>query len=410
MSGEISSCRICGNTKLHDVFDMGHQALASRFPKAGESDPPTAPLVLTKCNGECGLLQLKHTVSSEELYTDSYGYRSGVNEMMRSHLKTIVEDLYTYIKPGKSDIVVDIGSNDGTLLSYHSPESDRVGIDPTGLQFKKYYVDGIKLIPDFFTYDNYVKEFGERKAKCVTSISMFYDLPAPLVFMKDVAKVLDDDGIWIMEQSYMPTMLERSSYDTVCHEHLEYYMFAQISWMCQRAGLRVLDVKLNDCNGGSFRVTICHENAPYVSNLFAIEVIEEKEHNIDLDEFVKRCKDHRNQLRDLLCFLKVQKKSVYIYGASTKGNTMLQYGMIDNSLIVAAAERNPDKYGCRTPYTNIPIISEAEVRAAKPDYMLVLPWHFRDGIVEREKEYLEQGGQLIFPLPVVDIVKGSTRT
>jgi NDP-4-keto-2,6-dideoxyhexose 3-C-methyltransferase len=407
---EISACRICGSCYLRDVFDMGPQALASRFPKAGEADPPTAPLVLTKCHGECGLVQLKHTVSSDELYTDSYGYRSGLNEMMRSHLKTIVDDLYSYIKPGPDDIVIDIGSNDGTLLGHHSPDAVRVGIDPTGPQFKEFYADGIKLIPDFFTFDNYSKEFGERKAKCVTSISMFYDLPAPLDFMKDVAKVLADDGVWIMEQSYMPTMLDRNSYDTVCHEHLEYYTFFQIAWMCKQAGLRVLNVTLNDCNGGSFRVAIGHENSPYTSNLFAIEAIEEKEANIDLEGFVKRCADHRHQLRDLMCFLSVQKKTVYIYGASTKGNTMLQYGSIDSSLVIAAAERNPAKYGCRTPSTNIPIVSEAVVRAAKPDYMLVLPWHFREGIVEREKEYLEQGGQLIFPLPVIDIVKGSTHT
>lgn len=407
---EITACRICGSCDLRDVFDMGRQALASRFPKAGEPDPPTEPLVLTKCHGECGLLQLRHTVSSDELYTDSYGYRSGLNEMMKAHLKTIVEDLYSYVKPGPGDVVIDIGSNDGTLLGHHTADAVRVGIDPTGPQFKEFYTDGIKLIPDFFTFENYSKEFGDIKAKCETSISMFYDLPAPLDFMKDVAKVLADDGVWIMEQSYMPTMLERNSYDTVCHEHLEYYTFSQISWMCKRAGLRVLNVTLNDCNGGSFRVTICHDNAPYTSNLFAIEAIEEKEEIIDLEGFVDRCKEHRSKLRDLLCMLSVQKKTVYIYGASTKGNTMLQYGSIDSGLVIAAAERNPAKYGCRTPSTNIPIVSEAEVRAAKPDYMLVLPWHFREGIIEREKEYLEKGGQLIFPLPVIDIVRGSTRT
>ena len=230
--------------------------------------------------------------------------------------------------------------------------------------------------------------------------------------MKDVAKVLASDGVWIMEQSYLPTMIQNNSYDTICHEHLEYYTFFQISWMCKRVGLRVLNVSLNDCNGGSFRVAICHENAPYTSNLFAIEHIEETEESVGLElkNFVERCKFHRWQLRDMLCFFSVQKKKVCIYGASTKGNTLLQYGNLDKTLITAAAERNPAKYGCRTPGTNIPIVSESEVRAMKPDYMLVLPWHFREGIIEREKEYLEQGGQLIFPLPEVDIVQGSTRT
>lgn len=404
----ITACRICKSNHLQDVFDLGCQALASRFPKKGESDPPTAPLVLTKCMGDCGLLQLKHTVSSNELYTDFYGYRSGLNEIMRSHLKTIVEDVCSYSKPTEGDLAIDIGSNDGTLLSYHTPETIRVGIDPTGPQFKQYYEDGIQLIPDFFTYDNYVKELGNKKAKYITSIAMFYDLPDPLAFMKDVAKVLSDDGVWIMEQSYLPTMLDSNSYDTVCHEHLEYYTFSQIEWMCKSAGLRVLNVSLNDSNGGSFRVAICHENAPYTTNLFAIEAIEEKEKTMDLDGFVERCKFHRLSLRDMLCSFKVQNKTVCIYGASTKGNTLLQYGSLDHTLIDSAAERNTAKYGCRTPGTNIPIVSEDEVRSKKPDYMLVLPWHFRKGIIEREKAYLDQGGALIFPLPVIEVVRGSS--
>lgn len=406
---EITACRICGGTELHDVLDLGNQVLASRFPKENEADPPSAPLILTKCKGDCGLVQLKHTVSSNELYTDSYGYRSGLNEIMRTHLKTIVEDLYSYAKPSEGDVVIDIGSNDGTLLSYHAPETTRVGIDPTGPQFSQYYEGGIRLIPDFFTYDNFVKELGDKKAKYVTSIAMFYDLPDPLAFMKDVGEVLADDGVWIMEQSYLPTMIESNSYDTVCHEHLEYYTFSQIEWMCKRSGLRVLNVALNDSNGGSFRVAICHENAPYTTNLFAIEAIEEKEENIDLDGFVERCKTHRWQLRDMMCFFSVQKKTVCVYGASTKGNTLLQYGSLDHTLIDSAAERNTAKYGCRTPGTNIPIVSEDEVRAKKPDYMLVLPWHFRKGIIEREKEYLDQGGALIFPLPVIEVVHGSSR-
>lgn len=407
---EITCCRICGGTELEDIFDLGVQALASRFPAASEPDPPSAPLILTRCTDGCGLIQLRHTVDAGEMYTNAYGYRSGLNESMRAHLKTIVEDLYSYARPDPGDIVLDIGSNDGTLLGWHDPVATRVGIDPTGPQFKQYYDESVKLIPDFFTYENYAKEFGDRKAKCVTTISMFYDLPAPLEFMKDVARVLADDGVWIMEQSYLPTMLDRTSYDTICHEHLEYYTFSQIEWMCQRAGLRVLNVTLNDCNGGSFRVAICHANAPHSSNAASIETIKGKEACIDLKGFVDRCEKHRDELTDLVRQLRAQNKTVYLYGASTKGNTMLQYGSIDDKLVVAAAERNPAKYGCRTPRTNIPIISEAEVRAAKPDYLLVLPWHFREGIIEREKEYLENGGNLIFPLPVIDIVKGSTRT
>jgi hypothetical protein len=388
---------------MKDIFDLGEQILASRFPRNDEPDPLAAPLILCQCMGGCGLVQLKHTVSACELYTDSYGYRSGLNEMMVTHIKTIVEELYSYRSPSPGDIALDIGSNDGTLLGFHSKDTTRVGIDPTGNQFKKYYPDDVELIPTFFA----AKEFGGRKADYITSISMFYDLPEPLVFMKDVASVLSDGGIWIMEQSYLPTMLDSNSYDTICHEHLEYYTFFQIDWMCKRSGLRVLNVKLNECNGGSFRVVICRDDAPYTSNPDSIDKINIIEKNIDLEGFARRSKEHANKLREILVDLKNKGKSVYLYGASTKGNTLLQYAGIDNNILISAAERNPAKYGRRTPGTNIPIVSESDVRAARPDYMLVLPWHFRSAIIMREQKYLNEGGSLIFPLPVIDIVRGS---
>jgi hypothetical protein len=406
---EVSSCRICGS-KLKDVFDLGVQAVASRFPAKNEADPPSAPLILVKCQGGCGLVQLKHTVSSDEMYTHAYGYRSGLNETMRFHLKTIVEDLYTYVNIKEGDVVLDIGSNDGTLLSWHDTQATRVGIDPTGSQFKEYYDNDVILVPDFFSHDTYTKALGERKARCVTTISMFYDLPDPLQFMKDVAQILDHSGVWIMEQSYMPTMLETGSYDTICHEHLEYYCFKQIEWMTKRAGLRVVDVSLNDCNGGSFRVALCHDSAPYPTNTDNVKKIIDKDSTADISAFVARSEKHRQDIRAVLQGLKDEGKSVYLYGASTKGNTMLQYCGIGSNFITSAAERNPMKYGCRTPNTGIPIVSEVEVRQAKPDYMLVLPWHFRAGFIEREREYLENGGKLIFPLPEIDIVSKSTRT
>lgn len=399
---DLKNCRICGSENLTNVLDLGDQVLASRFPLRDDPDPLAAPLVLCKCEGECGLIQLRHTVAASEMYTDNYGYRSGLNEMMRAHLKMIVDDLYSYSVPTSGDVALDIGSNDGTLLSYHSPDITRIGIDPTGEQFRQYYEPGIRLEPDFFTCESY-NRVTDQKAKYVTSISMFYDLPRPLEFMKDVARVLASDGIWIMEQSYLPTMIERTSYDTVCHEHLEYYAFAQIEWMCARANLRVLDVKLNDCNGGSFRVIIGHADSAYASNTEAIDAIKMHD-SVNFDNFVKACEDHRTKLVELLRSLKAKGKTISLYGASTKGNTLLQYCNIGTDLIDNAAERNPLKYGCRTPKTNIPIVSESEVRALNPDYLLVLPWHFREGIVKREAEYIARGGKLIFPLPCVQII------
>ena len=241
---------------------------------------------------------------------------------------------------------------------------------------------------------------------------MFYDLPDPMGFVKDISEVLDANGVWVFEQSYMPTMLERNSFDTICHEHLEYYTLKQIKWMLDRSGLRIIDVLFNDINGGSFRVYACHNDAPYKSKKSKIkEILLNEENVLELDtqrpynEFKDRIMIFRSRLREFLIGEKERGKSIYIYGASTKGNVLLQFCDIDNKLIIAAADRNPKKWGHRTPLTNIPIVSEEEVRTAKPDYLLVLPWHFRSEFIEREKEFLANGGKLIFPLPQMEIVE-----
>lgn len=403
---EVSHCRICNSDNLQEVFNLGDQVIASRFPKQDEVDPPKVPLVLVKCGGECGLLQLKHNVDVNEMYRHTYGYRSGINETMRNQLKTIVDEFKKYITFDNGDTVVDIGSNDGTLLGHYPDFLNRVGIDPTCQQFLMYYSPGIQCFPEFFSYDVYKKHLGNTKAKCVSSISMFYDIPSPLQFMKDISKILDVDGVWIAEQSYAPTMFEMNSFDTICHEHLEYYCLKQIDWMCKKTGLRIINVSLNDCNGGSFRVVVAHENSPYESHSNVKTMLENEKllSPTVVEDFQKRCNVQRDALKHLLENLKKDGKTVCLYGASTKGNTLLQYYGIDSSLVTCAAERNPDKFGCHTPVTNIPIVSEEDVRKMNPDYMLVLPWHFKTEFLVREKDYLDKGGHFIFPLPDVEIV------
>jgi len=384
---------------------LGDHVLSSRFPRIDESDPPRAPLVLVKCAGECGLLQLSTTVDNTELYTDSYGYRSGINESMQEHLRKLVGDITSICAPAAGDVVLDIGSNDGTLLSYYPSYTKRIGIDPTGIQFLKYYNSEIKLIPEFFSRDVFRKEMGEKNAKYVTSISMFYDLPDPLSFVKDVAGIMSEDGIWTMEQSYAPTMLENTLFDTICHEHLEYYCLKQIEWMVSRAGLRIINASLNECNGGSFRMFICHENADYKTDYKSIEKLRHKEINTSqmINIFVKECKEYKEKINETIHEILRKGETISIYGASTKGNTLLQFCGIDSTMIKNVAERNEMKYGCRTPGTNIPIISEDEVRKTHPSYMLVLPWHFRESIIDREGDYLKNGGKFIFPLPYIEI-------
>jgi NDP-4-keto-2,6-dideoxyhexose 3-C-methyltransferase len=412
----IERCRICGNRDLIPIMDLGVQALSGRFPAQGEPDPPKAPLELVKCNNSrnpdcCGLLQLKHTVPPEEMYSHSYGYRSGINQTMSAHLKGIVRRVQEIVDLNPGDAVLDIGSNDTTLLRcYQMKGLKRIGIDPTGQQFSEYYTDDIKLVSDYFTSSSYLSASPERKAKAITSIAMFYDLETPIKFIEDVRRILDPDGIWVFEQSYMPTMLKLNSFDTVCHEHLEYYALKQIDWMLKQSDLRLFDVEFNDINGGSFRVYACHSKSAIKSNQKRIEPALHSEERSGLDsarpyrEFKERVLHIRDELYGLLSAEKAKGKSIYIYGASTKGNVLLQFCNIDCALVTAAADRNPEKWGHQTPATHIPIISEEEARKAKTDYFLVLPWHFRREFIEREKAFLSGGGKFIFPLPEIEIV------
>jgi NDP-4-keto-2,6-dideoxyhexose 3-C-methyltransferase len=415
---EVSSCRICGNNNLVEIIDLGIHSLSCRFPYENEDDPVSAPLILVKCDDSmndqyCGLVQLKHNVSSDELYLHNYGYRSGLNKTMTDHLTNLTSEVLAQVTLNSNDIILDIGSNDCTLLKSYNNHTEtsirRIGIDPTGTQFKDFYPNDIQLVPDFFTYDNFVKVFPEEKAKIITSISMFYDLPDPLKFMSDIKNTLHKDGLWVCEQSYIVTMLERFSFDTICHEHLEYYAYKQIEWMGNNIGLKIVDVQLNECNGGSFKITFAHSDSQYIQNIVNIEILKNKEIEMKLNTLnpYNAFKINYEEIKQkLVPFLRNEKqfgRSIYLYGASTKGNTLLQYYDIDNTIITAAAERNTEKFGRRTPKTNIPIVSENEMRKSNPDYLLVLPWHFREEFIQREKEYLDNGGQLIFPLPKMEI-------
>ncbi|OGN90481.1 MAG: hypothetical protein A2Z70_01020 [Chloroflexi bacterium RBG_13_48_17] len=413
---ESRQCRICGNRDLIPILDLGVQALSGRFPSRDEPDPPQAPLALVKCNDagssdRCGLLQLKHSVSPDEMYQHDYGYRSGINQTMMDHLRDIVRNVQEMASLQSGDVVLDIGSNDATLLKcYQVPGLQKIGIDPTGEQFRQYYDSDIKLVSDYFSAAYYLKEFPGKPAKVVTSIAMFYDLKKPQDFVKDITEILHPEGVWVLEQSYMPTMLAMNSFDTICHEHLEYYSLKQIDWMLKKNGLRVLDIELNDINGGSFRVYACHRKSALKSKQSMIDSVFSSEKNLKLNsmipyhEFRNRVLDIKDNLCRFLTEEKSKGKSIYLYGASTKGNVLLQFCHIDHTIITAAADRNPEKVGRRTPATNIPIVSEEEARKAKPDYFLVLPWHFKNEFLAREKEYLSNGGHFIFPLPEIKII------
>jgi len=366
--------------------------------------------VLVKCCN-CGLVQLEDTVKSEILYTHDYGYRSGINDTMSQHLKGITSKLEDIVNFKEGDVVLDIGCNDGTLLkSYQISGLNKYGIDPIVEHFLDFYPDDIEVYEGFFNKENYEKATSGTKAKAITSIAMFYDLPDPGQFVIDIGDCLAENGVWVLEQSYMPTMLEMNSFDTVCHEHLEYYDLKSIMNMANDASLKVFDVELNESNGGSFRIFVCHKSSPYIVNKKSINKLLDRENILESNGMIEfeQFKQRVNSMREnLVNFIKneVNKgKKIYIYGASTKGNTLLQYYGLDSNLITAAADRNPEKWGRVTPNTRIPIISEEEARRSMPDYFLVLPWHFKDNFIERESDFLEAGGHFIFPLPEFVIV------
>jgi hypothetical protein len=410
----ISKCRICGNPDLFTVLNLGDQALTGIFPKDPSEELTHGALELVKCHSRdkevCGLVQLRQSYNLDEMYGKNYGYRSSLNRSMVQHLESKLQGLLKIVAPKAGDLVLDIGSNDGTLLSFYPETVTCVGIDPTSDKFKQYYRPHIHRIADFFSAATFLKHFPGRQAKIVTSIAMFYDLECPLTFMQEVAGILAPEGIWHIEQSYLPLMLKYNAYDTICHEHREYYALKQIQWMAERAGLKILRVEMNDINGGSFAVTLARRDSPLPCDTAAVESLLRQEeadgiHTLEAyEQFAAHVFAHQRELLAVLEDLHKNNKTVLGYGASTKGNVILQFCGITKRLLPAIAEVNEDKFGAFTPGTRIPIISEAEAHSRNPDYFLVMPWHFRQNLVEREAAFLKRGGKMIFPLPEIRVV------
>lgn len=409
MYKEIKKCRISDSENLINILSLGDQYLTGVFPKTKNEEVTIGPVDLVWCP-DSGLLQMKQSYSLDEMYGDNYGYRSGLNASMVKHLQKKIKTLENLAKPLGKDLVIDIGSNDATSLKAYSGKFTKVGIDPTGKKFKEYYSKDLVLIPDFFTAKNFKNIFPDKQAKIITSIAMFYDLEDPKSFVKDIYDCLEDDGIWHFEQSYMPSMLRTNSYDTICHEHLEFYSFKVVKNILDSCGLKVVDVQMNSINGGSFAITAAKKDSKYLPNDPIINWLLNQEDEMGLDtvkpyiEFAERTFRHRKNLTDLILALVNDGKKVFGYGASTKGNVLLQFCGLTENEIPFIAEVNEEKFGSFTPGTKIPIISEKEAKAMNPDYFLVLPWHFKDSILAREEEFISNGGKFIFPLPEIEIV------
>ena len=400
------------------MLSLGEQRIAGAFADPSGKQPVqrALPLELVRCDmtrGQeaCGLIQTRHTVPGSILYS-SYWYRSGVNRTMTENLHGIAQGVEAVVQLESGDLVVDIGCNDGTLLDGYRAEGLRfLGFDPSDVV--RYAVaKGYDVVNDFYSAQALHERRPDQKAKAITSIAMFYDLEHPRTFVADVAEALAERGIWVIELHYLPMMLKANAFDAIVHEHLEYYSLAVIERLVGEEGLEVVSAELNDINGGSIRLFIGHqgrhERTPQQVEALTALRVNEFELALDSPEPYETFRLGVERVRDGLIAtckeIRTAGKTIHVYGASTKGNTILQYAGIDHTTIEAAADRNPDKAGSETIGTKIPIISEEQSRAMNPDYYLALPWHFLNEFIEREQEFLQRGGKFIVPLPEVRII------
>lgn len=415
----IDKCRVCGSRNLTSILSLGDLYVSDFLDSPDKTKGINAPLELVLCNlkdGGCGLLQLRHTVSNEAMYRN-YWYRSGINKTMTDELNGIAEKAGAIANLKANDYVIDIGANDGTLLrGYKVQGLNTVGFEPAR-NLEQYNKEGTKkIIVDFFNQSAWLKEFGGEKAKVITAIGMFYDLDDPNTFVSDIEKCLDDDGLLVIQMMYLPSFLERNAFDGICHEHLEYYSLLSLENLLKRHGLEVFDVEMREqINEGSVRAYIKKTGKGGSLKVEdgasqRVAALRVKEAGLGLDDkqiydaLVKRILDAKGKTVSFIKQEVAKGKKVHGYAASTKGNTTLQFYGITPDLVEAIADRNPQKWGKYTAGTVIPVISEEDSRAQKPDYYFILAWHFLPEFISREAEYLKNGGKFIVPMPEFRVI------
>lgn len=413
----IKACRICGNKKLKDILSLGKLHISDFIDADADSPATKYPLDLIICDrksGGCGLVQIREAVSPEAMYRN-YWYLSGVNKTMVDELTDIARITEKIVKLENGDVVVDIGSNDGTLLrSYTTRKILRVGFEPAKNLMKHAREGASHIFSDFFSAALFKKKFKSKKVKIVTAIAMFYDLNDPNGFVSDVASILDERGIFVIQLTDLPSMLVLRAFDNICHEHIEYYSLDVLKHLLARHGLEVFDLDSNDVNGGSLRVYVRHKGSSIGDERFgkdlrllgrvSLEDTLGMNKESTYKQFAKEILSIKEKLVQFIEKERALGKTVYVYGASTKGNTLLQFFNLGNKQIEAAAERNPIKWGKKTVGTHIPIVSEEDARKNKPDYFLLLPWHFLHEFIDRERDFILAGGKFIVPLPEFKII------
>lgn len=404
----LKKCRSCGSIDLIERFNLGEQFFSGYFPSAGENiDHVKAPLVLLECS-ICRLVQLGDTFNLDFMYGNNYGYRSGLNSSMVEHLENKARSLIQAFGLNAESRILDIGANDGTFLRSFVPiNAELFAVDPTIANWEEFYDFSVQKFNLLFD-ETTIPLLNLGKFDLISSISMFYDIPDPISFANLIKNHLSDFGIWHVELSYLPSMMKQNSFDTICHEHLEYYSLTSIQHILKEAELKIIKYELNDINGGSITMDITHEKSRFYSLDKNLDLAISQERN-SIDEnswkyFKFEVERNIKRISDTISDFANQGKLVVGLGASTKGNVTLQAANLNPHLIKNITEINARKFGLVTPGTNIPIVPEDDRNSVLPDYKLVLPWHFRKHIVRNQEEFLNRGGKLIFPLPLFEIV------
>ena len=408
----IEECRSCGSKDLFPIISLGDQYIVNFVNSKNEGTK--CPLELVLCNN-CKLVQLKHNAPAESMWGDQYWYKSGINKMIRDDLKDIVEKIKKMTHLNKRDKIIDIGCNDGTMLSFYNDNNlHLIGFEPSKNVAKEAASKGFDIINDFFNAESFKKQFGDQKAKVITAISMFYDLEDPNKFLQDIVSILDKDGLFVIQQNYLVTMLANNAFDNICHEHREYYSLYSLKKLLDKYNLEIFEVEQNGINGGSIRTYIKFKdnyNLNSHGGQERLREIEDNERKLGLEtkkpyiEFANRIASLKKDLLDFLKKEKTSGKTICALGASTRGLVLLQYFGLDPSLIDCIFDRNSDKEGKLAVGSWIPITSPDNIRKYNPDYQLVLIWHIFKGIGDDEKDFVKNGGKFILPLPSLKIIE-----
>ena len=392
---KIKKCRLCNSKKLINIHNFGNHYVSNFVTKRNVKKGVKAPLNLVYCNN-CKLLQLEHSAPQEIMYKKFYWYRSGVTNTMKHALKDIFLKVKKMPLLKKGDTILDIGANDGTLLKYFKNDGyTTIGCEPAKNLTNELKKNSNYVIDNFWNYkylSNILNKHKLKKPKVITAIGMFYDLEDPSKFISDAANSLDENGVFIAQLMCLNSMIKKNDLGNICHEHLEFYSYPSLKFLFEKNGFKIMKIEENEINGESYRI-FCKKN---IKKSIAYR---EKTSLNDIKKFIKRVKQNKKRCLSFLRKCKVNGKKVFIYGASTKGNTLLQYYGIDSKMISFASERSPEKWGKYTIGTGVEIISEEYARKLNPEYFFVMPYAFIKEFVIREKKWLKNGGKFILPFP-----------